>query len=174
MRNSGRSLSHFRQNATATHFERELAGARPTNAMAEGCQNSDSRFERRLVELSPSTLGSGSSRLRRLASHPLYSTGFISMVDARARVSETAGRRAAEPRTRAARPTRCLWQWRESHPRPSARVAAGIWDGRHRTRTGTAGQAVISPFLRAYLPCTILAEGSPPTIRAARWLAPCS
>jgi hypothetical protein len=70
-------LSRFRQNATATHFERELAGARPTNAMAEGCQNSDSRFERRLVELSPSTLGSGSSRLRRLASHPLYSTGFI-------------------------------------------------------------------------------------------------
>jgi len=31
-------------------------------------------------------------------------------------------------------------------------------DGRHRTRTGTASSAVISPFLRAYLPCTILAR----------------
>jgi hypothetical protein len=29
-----RVLSSFRQNATATHFERELAGARQTNAMA--------------------------------------------------------------------------------------------------------------------------------------------
>jgi hypothetical protein len=29
-----RSVSLFRQTATATHFERELAGARPTNAMA--------------------------------------------------------------------------------------------------------------------------------------------
>ena len=37
-------------------------------------------------------------------------------------------------------------------------------DGRHRTRTGTASSAVISTFLRAYLPCTILARGtSPPT-----------